>query len=88
MTCSGVGVEAKQCLKDQSLPAYPVNTYDCDENSTLPECCEQNDKFTCCQSQDTHTWSVTCRANRSTRPLDGSTGPAIDPSTWIVAAFR
>jgi len=41
----------KKCLKDQTVPEYPVNVYYCNEESK-GECCMEDTQYTCCEPRE------------------------------------
>jgi len=40
----------KKCLKDSTVPEYPVNIYYCYEESKA-ECCVEDMQYTCCEPE-------------------------------------
>jgi len=60
----GDGSFKKKCVKDDTVPEYPVNVYYCyDESKTV--CCVEDKQYTCCEPQESLKWFVQLQYCRS-----------------------
>jgi hypothetical protein len=47
---------AKKCLKDETVPEYPVNVYYCGEGQDEFHCCSKDGVWTCCEPSSITSW--------------------------------